>query len=207
MFPSVLTTPQHPLSCVQAVMSASSKRFTIDRQSDPVEFLSWLANTLHHDLTGGKRKKRSGELPLWWWVGLGREWAPIRQRCAMCMVGRTTTSQASCWEVAGWEGGTDVAGLVTPTPLPAPAMCWRQPLPLRPRLAPSAASTYNTSCAVLLSSLLQPLPTACRGSWRTTLSGLPSLALLPSLSPLCAYPALPSSPLQSSPTACKESWR
>ena len=41
-------------------MAASGKRFTIDKQSDPVEFLSWLANTLHHDLTGGKRKRRSG---------------------------------------------------------------------------------------------------------------------------------------------------
>lgn len=29
-------------------------------QSDPVEFLSWLVNTLHHELTGGKRKRRSG---------------------------------------------------------------------------------------------------------------------------------------------------
>lgn len=47
--------------CVQAVMSASGKRFIIDKQSDPVEFLSWLINTLHMDLTGGKRKKRSGE--------------------------------------------------------------------------------------------------------------------------------------------------
>lgn len=46
--------------CAQAVMSASGKRFIIDQQSDPVEFLSWLVNTLHHDLTGGKRKKRSG---------------------------------------------------------------------------------------------------------------------------------------------------
>ena len=41
-------------------MSASGKRFTIDQQSDPVDFLSWLVNTLHTELTGGKRKKRSG---------------------------------------------------------------------------------------------------------------------------------------------------
>lgn len=41
-------------------MSASSKRFTIDKQGDPVEFFSWLVNALHSDLTGGKRKKRSG---------------------------------------------------------------------------------------------------------------------------------------------------
>lgn len=42
-------------------MSASNKRFIIDKQSDPLEFLSWLVNTLHLDLTGGKRKKRSSE--------------------------------------------------------------------------------------------------------------------------------------------------
>ena len=46
---------------VQAVMSASGKRFIIDKQSDPLDFLSWLVNSLHTDLTGGKRKKRSGE--------------------------------------------------------------------------------------------------------------------------------------------------
>ncbi len=40
-------------------MSASNKRFIIDKQSDPLEFLSWLVNTLHLDLTGGKRKRRS----------------------------------------------------------------------------------------------------------------------------------------------------
>ncbi len=28
-------------------------------QSDPVEFLSWLLNSLHSDLTGGKLKQRS----------------------------------------------------------------------------------------------------------------------------------------------------
>ncbi len=44
---------------MQAVMTASAKRFTIDKQSDPVDFLSWFVNTLHTDLTGGKRKKPS----------------------------------------------------------------------------------------------------------------------------------------------------
>lgn len=48
-----------PHEFMQAVMSASSKRLIIDRQSDPLEFLSWLVNSLHLDLTGGKRKKRS----------------------------------------------------------------------------------------------------------------------------------------------------
>lgn len=48
-----------PHEVMQAVMSASNKRFLIDKQSDPVDFLSWLINTLHVDLTGGKRKKTS----------------------------------------------------------------------------------------------------------------------------------------------------
>lgn len=39
---------------MQAVMSASKRRFTIDVQADPVEFWSWLLNTLHMDLTGKK---------------------------------------------------------------------------------------------------------------------------------------------------------
>ena len=40
-------------------MAASGKRFVIDRQADPVDFLSWFLNALHADLTGGKRKKPS----------------------------------------------------------------------------------------------------------------------------------------------------
>ncbi len=48
-----------PHEFMQAVMMASAKRFTIDKQSDPVDFLSWFLNTVHADLTGGKRKKAS----------------------------------------------------------------------------------------------------------------------------------------------------
>lgn len=48
-----------PHELMQAVMSSSGKKFTTEKQADPVEFLSWLVNTLHSDLTGGKRKKRS----------------------------------------------------------------------------------------------------------------------------------------------------
>lgn len=48
-----------PHEFMQAVMAASGKRFVLERQSDPVEFFSWLANTLHADLTGGKRKRLS----------------------------------------------------------------------------------------------------------------------------------------------------
>ncbi|KAL4458676.1 hypothetical protein ABPG75_013541 [Micractinium tetrahymenae] len=68
-----------PHEFMQAVMAASGKRFIIDRQSDPVDFLSWLVNTLHLDLTGGKRKKRSvitdclqGELEVVTLAGTGK---------------------------------------------------------------------------------------------------------------------------------------
>ncbi|KAL9146764.1 hypothetical protein ABFS82_13G132000 [Erythranthe guttata] len=39
-----------PHEFLQAVMKASKKRFRIGAQSDPVEFMSWLLNTLHGDL-------------------------------------------------------------------------------------------------------------------------------------------------------------
>ena len=48
-----------PHEFMQAVMAASAKRFTIDKQADPVDFLSWFLNTLHAELTGGRRKKPS----------------------------------------------------------------------------------------------------------------------------------------------------
>jgi U4/U6.U5 tri-snRNP-associated protein 2 len=37
---------------MQAVMSASQRAFTIEQQSDPIEFWSWLLNALHLALTG-----------------------------------------------------------------------------------------------------------------------------------------------------------
>mmetsp|Transcript_8659 Transcript_8659/g.14930 ORF Transcript_8659/g.14930 Transcript_8659/m.14930 type:complete len:501 (+) Transcript_8659:1-1503(+) len=48
-----------PHEFMQAVIITSKKRFNLDKQSDPVEFFSWLLNTLHADLTGGKLKKQS----------------------------------------------------------------------------------------------------------------------------------------------------
>ena len=36
-------------------MKASKKRFRIGAQSDPVEFMSWLLNTLHGDLRTSKK--------------------------------------------------------------------------------------------------------------------------------------------------------
>lgn len=43
---------------MQAVLTASGKRFLVDAQWDPVEFLSWLLHELHRDL-GGTRKHGS----------------------------------------------------------------------------------------------------------------------------------------------------
>lgn len=48
-----------PHEFMQAVMQASNKQFTIDTQSDPVDFWSWLVNHLHLDLTGGHPGKKS----------------------------------------------------------------------------------------------------------------------------------------------------
>ncbi|XP_073150987.1 uncharacterized protein [Henckelia pumila] len=44
-----------PHEFLQAVMKASKKRFRIGAQSDPVEFMSWLLNTMHGDLKSSKR--------------------------------------------------------------------------------------------------------------------------------------------------------
>ncbi|KAL6076196.1 U4/U6.U5 tri-snRNP-associated protein 2, variant 2 [Balamuthia mandrillaris] len=44
-----------PHELLQAVSSASNKHFKIGQQGDPLEFLSWLLNTLHKEL-GGTRK-------------------------------------------------------------------------------------------------------------------------------------------------------
>ena len=67
-----------PHEFMQAVMAASGKRYSIDKQSDPVEFFAWLLNALHADLTGGKRKRPSivtacfqGELEITTLAGTG----------------------------------------------------------------------------------------------------------------------------------------
>ncbi|KAG1327301.1 U4/U6.U5 tri-snRNP-associated protein 2 [Cocos nucifera] len=46
-----------PHEFLQAVMKASNKRFQIGVQSDPVEFMSWLLNTLHAELKSKKTKR------------------------------------------------------------------------------------------------------------------------------------------------------
>eukprot|EP00879_Flechtneria_rotunda_P019397 GHRR01020374.1.p1 GENE.GHRR01020374.1~~GHRR01020374.1.p1 ORF type:complete len:350 (+),score=115.31 GHRR01020374.1:1044-2093(+) len=68
-----------PHEFIQAVMAASKRRFTIEQQGDPVDFWSWLLNSLHMDLTGGKPKKSSivsrtfqGELEVTTLAGTGK---------------------------------------------------------------------------------------------------------------------------------------
>ncbi|KAL6011897.1 hypothetical protein ACLOJK_002363 [Asimina triloba] len=48
-----------PHEFLQAVMKASKKRFRIGVQSDPVEFMSWLLNTLHADLKNSAKSNRN----------------------------------------------------------------------------------------------------------------------------------------------------
>lgn len=45
-----------PHEFLQAVMLSSKKRFRIGHQSDPIDFISWLINTLHADLAAQGRK-------------------------------------------------------------------------------------------------------------------------------------------------------
>ena len=48
-----------PQEFLQEVSNSSEGRFKITQQGDPVDFLGWLLNRLHMDLTGGKRKRES----------------------------------------------------------------------------------------------------------------------------------------------------
>jgi len=48
-----------PHELLQAISSASNKRFRIGEQADPLVFLSWFLNTLHKDLGGTKKKNSS----------------------------------------------------------------------------------------------------------------------------------------------------
>jgi len=48
-----------PHDFMHSVMSKSDKRFTMESQGDPIQFLSWLLNALHMDLTHGNRKQSS----------------------------------------------------------------------------------------------------------------------------------------------------
>lgn len=58
-FKAVACSQVSPHEFLQAVMKASKKRFRIGVQSDPVEFMSWLLNTLHTDLRSSARNNRN----------------------------------------------------------------------------------------------------------------------------------------------------
>ena len=46
-----------PHEFMQAVLAGSNRRFLVDKQSDPVDFLTWFLHAAHREL-GGKRKGR-----------------------------------------------------------------------------------------------------------------------------------------------------
>ena len=48
-----------PHDFMQSVMAKSDNKFSIEKQGDPVQFLSWLLNSLHMDLTRGNKKNAS----------------------------------------------------------------------------------------------------------------------------------------------------
>jgi U4/U6.U5 tri-snRNP-associated protein 2 len=50
-----------PHELMQAIAIASDKKFVQTKQSDPMEFMTWFLNTLHHDL-GGSMKKRGSSI-------------------------------------------------------------------------------------------------------------------------------------------------
>jgi U4/U6.U5 tri-snRNP-associated protein 2 len=56
--PKAFKSQVSPHEFLQEVSSASGRRYRITEGGDPLEFLSWLLNSLHRDL-GGTRKERS----------------------------------------------------------------------------------------------------------------------------------------------------
>ncbi|KAG0361313.1 hypothetical protein BG005_008606 [Podila minutissima] len=48
-----------PHELLQEISNASSRKFKLTEQSDPLAFLSWFLNTLHRDLGGSKKKNSS----------------------------------------------------------------------------------------------------------------------------------------------------
>lgn len=72
-----------PHEFMQAVMSSSNKRFTIEQQGDALDFWAWFINTLHQHLSGSKRNKPSiiskcfqGELEITTEAGTGKAKEP-----------------------------------------------------------------------------------------------------------------------------------
>jgi U4/U6.U5 tri-snRNP-associated protein 2 len=60
--PRLFKSQVSPHEFLQEVNRASSGKFRLERQGDPVEFLGWLLNHLHKDL-GGTKKQNSSRFP------------------------------------------------------------------------------------------------------------------------------------------------
>lgn len=57
--PRLFKSQVSPHEFLQEVGRASSGKFNLEKQGDPVEFLGWLLNTLHKDLGGTKKRNSS----------------------------------------------------------------------------------------------------------------------------------------------------
>lgn len=119
-----------PHEFLQAVVAASSKRFLVDSQGDPVELISWLLHELHRELGGTKKfgtsiidRSLQGELMVTTMKDTkGPDGATTTtettEKCAeapdegsralclhlVCHARYTTTSLAACMRCAGSRG-------------------------------------------------------------------------------------------------------
>lgn len=57
--PRLFKSQVSPHEFLQEVNRASSGKFRLEEQGDPVEFLGWLLNRLHKDMGGSKKKQSS----------------------------------------------------------------------------------------------------------------------------------------------------
>lgn len=60
--PRLFKSQVSPHEFLQEVNRASTGKFRLEKQGDPVEFLGWLLNRLHKDMGGTKKKNSSGRL-------------------------------------------------------------------------------------------------------------------------------------------------
>jgi len=60
--PRLFKSQVSPHEFLQEVNRASSGKFRLEKQGDPVEFLGWLLNRLHKDF-GGTKRQNSSRLP------------------------------------------------------------------------------------------------------------------------------------------------
>ncbi|KZT72934.1 ubiquitin C-terminal hydrolase Ubp10 [Daedalea quercina L-15889] len=57
--PRLFKSQVSPHEFLQEVGRASARKFSLEKQGDPIEFLGWLLNHLHKDMGGTKKKKSS----------------------------------------------------------------------------------------------------------------------------------------------------